>query len=89
MEENVGDVIPDGIEPGKLVIDHVGEMPDGPLQGLSTGKSQNLGDVFETLDDPVLRDEMKIVENKPALEGIEINQHRGQSHYPQENREEG
>ena len=49
-------------------------MPDGPLQGLSPGKSQNLGDVFETLDDPVLRDEMKIVENKPALEGIEINQ---------------
>lgn len=88
MEENVGDVIPDGIEAGKLVINHVGEMPDGPLQGRSPGKSQDLGNIPEALDDPVLRDEMDIVEDKPALEGIEINQHRGQNHYPQKNQEQ-
>ena len=77
MEENVGDVIPDGIEAGKLVVDHVGEMPDGPLQGCSPGKSQDLGNVQEALDDPVLLDQTDIVKDKPALERIEVNQHCG------------
>ena len=68
MEEDIGQVIADGIEPGELVVNHVGKMPDRSLQGLSSGKSQDLRNVLQAFNDLVFDDQLLIVVNKSSFD---------------------
>ncbi len=73
MKDNIRDVVADGIETGKLIVDGEAYPSKRPVGDVSYSRAKTGRDIFYVLNGRVVKNKWDVIKYKLIIKGVEVN----------------